>query len=74
MQRVQGCKAGGGWKGRADSVSVELGSVLEECLFSTLAPVCVHANTCVCGLVNSELGSAEVQVVGENEASGVPFE
>lgn len=52
------------WRTWADAVSVELGSVLEKCLFSPSAPVCVHANTCVCGLVNSELGSAEVQVVG----------
>lgn len=49
-----------GWGGRAGQVPVEetgrhcfhgAGEWLEECFFSTWALVCVHANTCVCGLV-----------------------
>lgn len=43
-------------------------------LFSTLAPVCVHANTCVCGLVTRSSEVLRYRWWGENEAPGVPFE
>lgn len=61
---------GWGWKGRADSRGGHGQTLFPwnwgvcwKNAFSALRLQSVHANTCVCDLINSELESAEVQVV-----------